>query len=79
MAIVFDLVCVATDLNPDAVTRGLATSRVLTVRPANPSEIAKFPTALTAVEFNYISGNSSRVATFLSSTATATVKTNINT
>lgn len=78
MAVTFDLVVIARDGLANSSTLGLATNRVVNVRPANASEVAAFPTAATAVNFNVIEGNSSRVATYLSPTATATVKTAIN-
>lgn len=79
MAVTFDLATIATDLSGyPSVTRGLATNRVISIRPANANEIAKFPTALTAVTFNAIEGNSSRAIQYLSPTATADVKTAVN-
>ena len=78
MAVTFDLAIIARDGLATTNTLGLATNRVINVRPANASEISQFPTAATAVNFNVIEGNSSRVATYLSATAIATVKTAIN-
>lgn len=78
MAITFDLVCVAVDLAPQATTFALPTNKILGVRPANAGEIAAFPTALTVVNMEGINGQSWRNVSYLSSTATATVKTAIN-
>lgn len=79
MAVTFDIATIATDnLGTASITRGLATNRVLEIRPANASEIAAFPTAVTALVYYGVSGNSQRPNTFLSATAVATVKTAVN-
>lgn len=78
MAVTFDLVCVAVNLAPTATTFGLPTNKILGVRPANAGEIAAFPTALTVVDMEGVNGQSWRSFSYLSSTATATVKTAIN-
>jgi len=78
MAQLLVFVSVARDGAAYAQTIGVPVSRVLTVRPATTGEIASFSTALTGIEVEYIYGNSRRIQTFLSSTATNTVFTAAN-
>lgn len=78
MAVTFDLAIIATDYLATTLTKGLATNRVVGVRPANAGEIASFPTAVTAVEYYGVDNASQRPVTYLSATAVATVKTAIN-
>lgn len=73
----FSLVVVAIDNVSTTGTYSLPTQGVYT-RAATTSEIAAFPTALTAVVVPQDVQNNNRAVIYLSSTATATVNTAIN-
>lgn len=77
MAQVIDIQLVASDMSANTTVRTQNVTYIDHIRPANASEIAAFPTAVSAVIVRIIDQNSQRVRTLLTSTAVSALKTAI--